>query len=378
MKDEIRDRLGFYLVGWKKFFNKTLALIESKKTGYDLKWVFNENIYKNIDWTVPISTPLSELYKKRAEQLRYQYDYVILQFSGGADSSNILHAFIDNKIFLDEIVLQVPETDKTNWNTYDLTSRNMNAEIEFEAKVRLDKYRNIIDPRTVIRYQDYSKPIIEFLNSEYWFEKIPTGVNNCISGIGRQIAQVTDTDLLKLAYKGKTACIVQGVDKPLIYFNGSEYYCFFSDLSAMHNAPIEINHSDIFDNFCRTEFFYWTPSMPEIVIKQAQEIKKNCEINHSIREIFRNSFKTHIKHYKNILHPIIYPAHTEPDFQTDKPSFNIKRDIDVWFWKTASEAQKNNYLKLVEHLGNVIDHDKFIDGDIMLGMAANYSSFYRI
>jgi len=40
------DRLGFYRVGFKKFSNKTLALIESNRTGYEVEWLFNNEIYR--------------------------------------------------------------------------------------------------------------------------------------------------------------------------------------------------------------------------------------------------------------------------------------------------------------------------------------------
>ena len=99
------DRLGYYLVGQKKFPNKTHALLESKKSGLDISWIFNDSVYGNIDWSVPVNVPLMELYKARALQLRQQYDYLTLYYSGGADSTTVLHAFIDNNIFIDEILM---------------------------------------------------------------------------------------------------------------------------------------------------------------------------------------------------------------------------------------------------------------------------------
>ena len=85
----LNDRLGYYRVGWKKFYNKTLALLESNKTGYKIDWVFNNDIYGKIDWTLPVLESLDLLYALRARQLREKYDYLVLYFSGGADSTNI-------------------------------------------------------------------------------------------------------------------------------------------------------------------------------------------------------------------------------------------------------------------------------------------------
>ena len=116
------DQLGYYLVGQKKFYNKTLALIESFQTRYEPVWVFNNNVYGSIDWTIPITEDLPSMYKRRAQQLRDQYDYLVLYFSGGADSINILHAFIDNDIFLDEILFQYPKEVEQIFNNNDLSN----------------------------------------------------------------------------------------------------------------------------------------------------------------------------------------------------------------------------------------------------------------
>ena len=62
------DRLGYYLVNGKKFYNKTFALMESKQTHDPVTWVFNNDVYGAIDWTVPIETSLDELYRRRAQQ----------------------------------------------------------------------------------------------------------------------------------------------------------------------------------------------------------------------------------------------------------------------------------------------------------------------
>jgi hypothetical protein len=373
-----KDRLGYYQVGFKKFYNKTLALLENHRTGYEVEWVFNNDVYGKIDWAVPIETHLSVLYKQRAQQLRDKYDYLALQYSGGADSNNVLHAFIDNDIFLDEIVMQLPELDRKNFNNQDTTERNVNGEIDFEATPHLQKYKDKIHPNTRIRYQDYSKPLLELLTHDDWFEKTPTGSNMCLTGVARQITQVSDPEILKLAYQGKTVGLIQGVDKPLVYFAGNHYYAYFSDLNAMHNAPAELNLQEIFSKFYCTEFFYWTPDMPEIVVKQAQLIKQFAESNPHAKDMLSKSRTIHVKHFKPLVHPIIYPPHTEPTFQTDKPSFKIFRDVDSWFWGVATDQQKGNYLSTIEYIGKNIKESRFINQSIDNGMQATLSKFYQL
>ena len=346
-----KDRFGYYRVGLKKYYNKTLASLESQKTGYTLDWIFNDDIYGAIDWTKPIEVPLTELYRIRAHQIRDTYDYVCLHFSGGADSSNILHSFIDNNIFLDEIVMFLPESDIKNLNNYDLSNRNSFAEIEFEAKRRLHEYRNKIHPDTKIRQFDISSPTFELLKTDNWFEYNPPETSSAIISIGRQYSTFKDFKKLSSSYESKNIAHVIGTDKPLVYYDGVDYYCYFSDSNAYHVPPIDYAQFRFLNN-CFTEFFYWTPDLPEIVVKQAQEVKKHALCDAHTRVMLSQIMNRNIEDYRSILHPIIYPLHTAPEFQTSKGKLTTKkRKKEDWFWKTASSDIKYNYQNTLDFLG---------------------------
>jgi hypothetical protein len=370
------DRLGYYLVGWKKYYNKTLALIESKKTGYDVTWNFNDNVYSSIDWTIPIETPLMEIYKKRARQLRDKYDYLILYYSGGADSTMALHAFVDNGILIDELIMHLPEPVKSTLNNTDYSNLNYYSEVEYAATAHLKKIKNSLDPRTKITYQDFNKTGIEFLKKDDWIETSPLNLSISISGILRQITQEHDSHNLKLQDSKNNICYILGVDKPLVYFDGTDYFCYFMDTGAYHYvSPVDFNNAK--DN-CTTEFFYWTPDMPEIVVKQAQEIKKLCEANSWARFMISQSLTKHISEYRSILHPVIYPNYVCEQFQTEKPTTHIMRPMDKWFWETASKKVQNNYLDTVNNLGQLINSKHMINDNIEYGLSANKTKFYKL
>jgi hypothetical protein len=372
------DRLGYYQVGWKKFYNKTLALMETYCTGYKLEWIFNDEVYSNIDWSTPIHESLLSIYKRRAVQLRDSYDYLVLYFSGGADSINILHAFIDNDIFLDEIVMQLPEPARQQFADGDTSNGNLYAEIEYSAIPHLNKFKDKLNPNTKIRYQDFAAPVIELLSKDDWFDTNPMGTNICISGIGRQVAQVTEKHILELCDKGLRIGQILGVDKPLIYFDGYDYYAYFSDVSAMHAPPAGLNQSEVFQNYYHTEFFYWTPDMPEIVVKQAQEIKRYCDIDDFARMKMKLSLERHISEFKSILHPIIYPPQVTTGLQTEKPTSKIIRPMDQWFWKSANDKVIGNYMAAINYLRDRTNPDHMIDGSIDNGLAAHLSKFYKL
>lgn len=373
------DRLGYYMVGWKKFYNKTTALLENYKNNFELEWVFNDDVYGKIDWTVPIETPLLEIYKNRALQLREKYDYLMLYFSGGADSATILRTFVENNIFLDEIVMQLPEPVRQSFDPTDTSEGNFYAELEYSAIPYLNKIKNKLDPRTKIRYQDFAKPGLELLKKDNWFETVPLGTNITLSGVFRQIAQNSDTHILKINESGKSVAQILGIDKPLVHFDGTNYYAYFMDTSTYHYvSPIDFNESELSKINYHTEFFYWSPDCPEIVVKQAQEIKKNCEANPWARFMASESFTRHISEYRSILHPVIYPSDVTVEFQTEKPSTKIVRAMDRWFWETASKTVQNNYLNTIEHLEDNVKNKYMIKNSLKYGIIGHTSKFYKL
>lgn len=371
-----KDRLGYYRVGWKKFYNKTLALIENKKTGYELEWIFNDEIYSSKNWQTPIKESLQSLYTRRAQQLREKYDYLVLYFSGGADSLNILKTFLDNNIFLDEIVMQFPKPIESTFNKEDLSNKNIYSEIKYQAIPALNKMQ--LHPSTKIRYQDFSKPFLDLMNKDNWFEEIPLGTNISPSGIARQVAQLKEDHILDLCTKQKNTVQILGVDKPLVFCNGKDYYAYFSDLNAMHSPPVDFTGQDIFNNFYHTEFFYWTPDLPEIVIKQAQLIKAYCETNEQAKDMMMKSMEKHLQYYRPLLHKIIYSNEIEIDWDPEKPSSKVFRPMDEWFWKTSTNKQQQNYLSVIDYLKNETDPKWTIDNNIENGLSAHHSKFYKL
>lgn len=371
------DRLGYYRVGWKKFHHKTLALIESSKTNYPVEWIFNDDVYGKFDWSLPIAERLDELYKQRAQQLRDNYDHLTLYFSGGADSSNMLRAFVTNNIFVDEIVMQSPEPVKHTFNDTDKSSANVYSEIPFSAVPILNELKNKLSPNTVVRYQDTSKGIIELLKDDDWFEHNPFGVALGINPLARQYTSMSEGHILRLTDSGKRIAQIVGTDKPLIMHDGNDYYSYFLDVIALHCPPVELNRREMFEKSLHTEFFYWTPDLPQIAIKQAQEVKRACELNHNIRKLVCDR-KLNIEKLRPVLHPIIYPSMPEVPFQAGKDGQGAVRAKDQWFWDTAGDIQKTNFRLVIDHLKTKISTQYFENGTIDKGLVGHTSRLYKL
>lgn len=266
-------RLGEYCVGNLRFINKYDALVFASKTNQRVTWDFNDAVFSSFDWTIPVTESIEELYRQRAQQLRDSYDYVSLFFSGGVDSTNILHAFIDNNIPLDEIVMFRPKFH-THDSNVNISGYNLYSELEFAAIPYLNKYLagKSVKVRTI-----YLEDAIEALlnNSKYVSQYYKLNILTPTS-LARIAMAVTDLEWAKLYDAGKRVAHIQGVDKPVLRKTGNQYSFIFLDIVNVFVFESAENDwlSEKLKKYQHHEFFYWTPDLPKLVIKQAQIAKQ--------------------------------------------------------------------------------------------------------
>lgn len=371
------DKHGYYVVGWKKFYNKTQALQYSNKIKFDAKWVFNDNVYSSINWETPIEISLQLLYKQRAQQLRERYDYLILHYSGGQDSNNMLHSFIDNNIHLDEILIQVPKPQQRHTNSTSTDWSNYWGEIEHQAIPYLKQLRDKLS-KTKITIQDMSQSPLDLFKKDNWMETLLPSASYNLGVLSRTMGQYTMTDILTISEKGKTSCNILGIDKPLVLFDGEDYYAYFADQNAYHIPPLDSTMSDL-SKQASTEFFYWTPDLPEIVVKQAQEIKKACVENEHICKLFSRTLQTDLTVYRNVMQNIIYQKEHAPVLlQTVKPPQHAGRILNAWFYQGPDTTIVENYRYAIESLRSSINQSMFASSDIEAGYKSIYSKFYKL
>ena len=107
--------LGHYTVGDSWFYSNRDALEASYRTGQPVAWHYYDDVWASAHaaghWR---DQSLKELYYARARQLREQYDYVAVMFSGGWDSRNIIESFSAQGLRIDDIIVFVtPELENT-------------------------------------------------------------------------------------------------------------------------------------------------------------------------------------------------------------------------------------------------------------------------
>jgi hypothetical protein len=317
-----QEKQGLYRVGEKLYHNKINAMLEASTTGLEISWDFAFDLFKQVCHAPATDVSLLELYKQRALQLREQYDYLILSFSGGADSDNILQTFVDNNIRLDEVWTDWP-TELIAQSNYQLTvsteSTNMPAEWHFAVKPTLDQLR-ATNPQIKIHVSDASA-VFDGIEDEYEIQSILASPL-FFSGVKRYkyIQNYMTTQL-----KTKRACLITGVDRCIPWVQKGEYGFAFVD------SPFFLkSNSTIHGNPYVTECFYWTPDFPLIPVEQARKVWDHLLKNPNL---LRSEFRAFMpgtttwQQRRNILNrtvtAITYPKWNFSKLQVDKaPALN--------------------------------------------------------
>ena len=268
-----KDRYGYYTVGTQKTYSKLQAIDFHKINKQPIQWHYNQDVYKKFDWTTEPSMSLDELYVRRAHQIRNQYDYLVLWYSGGADSDNILKTFVRAGIYIDEIAqYTMLEAHKGDINS------SMNQEV-YQTSIPITQnliQSNPIYKTTKHRVIDITQLQIDYLSDadNKWDHFYKVNHYYSTNAIARyKIRQYID-DYRHMIGSGKKVCFVYGVEKPILKQDNNGWWIQFADgqdhgvsaWSQMQNFAGDYN-----------EFFYWAPDMPEIAAKQAHVLKKYCE-----------------------------------------------------------------------------------------------------
>lgn len=353
------DHFGFYQIGPYKTYSKIEAIEISARTGTDLKWNFNDAVFENFNWKIEPPGDLSFYYGERARQIRDKYDYLVLMYSGGADSWNMLKAFVDNNIYVDEIAHYVvkeetPLTLQEHWNAEILKTSYPTAKhlIETNPTYRTTVQRVIDGGPLVIQKISTANPHDYFYQEGGFF----------FGAWGTTFAEIRHTvhDYQQLIDKKKSVCFVWGYDKPTLTVNNQNKWQFhFSEsASTMYVKPKHQfeNRQDKFD-----EAFYWSPDMPEIPVKQAHLLKKYVEKlqytdvdNFFVKKISEPPITYHINFVRNnqllmltadAIHKLIYPGWDINSVVASKPSSPTLSDKDQWWFRDLNDKRTSWYVR---------------------------------
>jgi hypothetical protein len=361
---------GYYIYSNRIFYDRQDAFDYGLANGvYDgkLYYYFNENVYDKINWQSDIPISLSDLYLYRAKQLREQYDYLILSFSGGSDSVQILMTFLNNNIFLDEIII-------ANYQQAIEKVNGANAELDIfrEYKLAAELYLKEVhkrSPNTKITVLDLSNVSYKSHIEQASFDHIRVdrgkfySVCSVIPTAPRSYAHHIFQHILKNNNKSNTA-LVRGVDKPSLRITEGELLFNFYDIAfnGVHNFG-----KNTVERKFDVENFYWSPDCPFIPVKQSQVIKKVIETNALYRSVFFKYDEIIKQHTSGIspawelertYNPIIYPNWNPSIFTASKPTF---RSSEFALWEAL--GYKHSGQTLVDEINSYTNkvYDKFVN-----------------
>jgi hypothetical protein len=338
VESQITGPLGHWQVSrldaTNRYFDKRSALIAaSKHKDSNVTYHWYDDIWSEFDKSKLGSSSLQHLYRQRAQQLRDEYDYLTLHYSGGADSHNILMTFVQNNIHLDNIFTNWPKIaiDSKIYKPNDIDKSSFNLLSEWDYCVLptlqwIARYR----PEINIEVGDWSANLNDRLYQPESFLKSSTYYGAGCLPRNQNFSKHSQKNL----DQGKKVASIYGYDKPRLFLNRdlTTVSMFFSDVS-MQTA------SNYLGEF---EAFYWSPKLPQLIFEMAYSILKYYEQNPDLRKYLRSrplrapidqvvEFNNYVA--RKVLYPDTWNINT---FQTEKSFSAVIRDKDFWLYQSPN------------------------------------------
>jgi hypothetical protein len=379
------NKFGYYQVGQELTYSKWQAQKQSYQTKQPVQWIFNDEEYSKIDWTREPEISLTELYRIRAQQIRDRYDYVVVMYSGGADSHNALMSFLSNNIYVDEVSHMTELKGDRDIDSF------ANAEIAKVAWPEAEKLLNQYSPTTKHRTIDITDIILDLPNHLDDQEYITaTSAWMTPGNLARSFLREKIPEYQEIISSGKKLCFVWGADKPLLatLYNRTsqtQYHAVtFSDRESCLVSPRQkyLNRSWEHD-----EFFYWSPDLPELVCKQAHLLKKMLSVPKHIAPSGHYGLDTTFSEFGWVLHDrklsilslnaghsVIYPQWNPDTFSVGKTRSRVFSDRDQWLFKDSTTTSVGKMFQSVVELAQMSSNWR----DNNRGWTASFSQLYPL
>ena len=355
MYDHNIDDYGWWEVGDRVHYNKIQAIFDHDLSKQPIRWNYNDADYDQYRWDLEPAQTLKELYAQRAWQLRNQYDYLVLHFSGGSDSVNVLETFIDNGIHIDELVIR-GSYSQTGKKIGRMSAADTYAECLTQALPLAQWAKDHHYPHLKITVVDTT----ELINN--YFAKTPNWIENNISGLTPGFFVKNDLDEISPHYKvlanqGKRVAHILGAEKPQLYRHKHVFYTRWID-TQFALFIITRGTKSQYPQFI--ECFYWGRNAVTMQIKQLHVLKNYIKVNLVPDAVFdpKNGRPTQ-RFIASVIYDRKLPLITEHD---KEPGGSILAHRDAWFAKDPHSEAYQNWHKGVGYLETVLPkswhHDK--------------------
>jgi hypothetical protein len=370
----INKKLGYYKVNDIEFDSKIQACMFANKTNQEVTWHFNEKKFENYNWNIEPTLTLDQLYDKRTKQLREEYDYIIISYSGGSDSHNIVSSFIRQGLHIDELIINTMEKGSSKTTIIDPTNKtpeNAASEHYLQTIPRLKEIQNLC-PKTKITILDLTDYLLESwlaVGDANWIMDKREGLNPL--NVTR-FNYIHFNDVRKQFDKDKKIALILGVEKPRTFiYKDNKFYIKFVDRAT--NIITIAEHIKEYTNAV-VEYFYWSPDSCDILCKQAHTIKRWLELNPQYQHLWfyknitKNTFRLV---HERMLRTLIYTTWNNDWFQSDKAVKDWYSEFDSWFINGYKGSKQHsiwlegiNYVR--DHAGNFVDRSNGYDDGLKI------------
>lgn len=369
---------GIYDCNGKKFYSKLDAILESNHSSQSVGWDYHNSHFSRSDWSKEPGVSLPELYRQRAQQLRDNYDYLVLFYSGGIDSNTVLNAFVKNNIPIDEIYLfgafefEQKKFQEIGWDTSPgYYTREVSQSLPLLKKLTENQ-------KVKITVYDWGKDIIEAANDLDWIWRAGTRFDPTCMVRSRFHKIIRKHN--EMVHRGKRVGFIYGVDKPRLLRDDTGIYFSFLDIIMTLGA---MPTNDILGEYWENdEYFYWTPNFPEIAIKQSHVLVNWLKAQNKLDLIrnMKNPAQFHDDAYYYEVNRAVY-QNMGWDFNTwqvKKPTNMIYSEMSQWMFDGEFDEAKQKWASSLWELERQIGLKWFNDNTVNNGLRGHLSNLYKI
>ena len=374
-----KDKFGFYQVGDFRTYSKVEAIELANKTGSGIHWNFNDLDFSTYDWKVEPVEDLKTLYQARAKQIRERYDYVVIWWSGGADSYTVLRSFVDAGLHVDELATFHNYGGDGSWDTY------LNKEVK---DVAMPVAQKILErsPTTKFRLVDhleYQRDLFSHSDNKFDFLYKANAVFSP-NQLARRYIREREKDYLDLFAQGKRVCFVWGMDKPRVQQVGGKFAIRMIDIVDNSVNPETQRLNREWEN---DEFFYWSPDAKDLLCKQGHIVRRYLQnipqedLNsrwlskkvNFLGDIEVNGVKWYLTN--DGLHRLVYEDWNADTYSSGKHNFLLMwSPRDEWMLKDSQNEQTIIYSQGLEKLGQIAGKQWTKVGGIKWGLKPLHST----
>ncbi len=315
---------------------------EAVKDSSVTRFYFHNDTLSKVDWKTEPTETLQELYHKRAQQLRDKYEYLVLCYSGGIDSTQMLETFYYNGIHIDEILTVGALSQDSVYGS----DENRNGDLYHNVFPTLNKLHL---PKTKITVADYSKQFDNLDN----FSLIRDYGSDFYEDIGSYISphHIWWRDLKQNIGRDndKKTGVLFGVEKPQLRWDGAGCYTQFFDTFFTAYGNFQKT-----DNFERVNF-YSDQDTADIMKKQLHIFKRFFYAKGFNNYRMYQEFKKYHDQFANKLmydlkNPLVFFSNKSPTSILSLRDVFINRDKNSAMYKLFSEGVKKYLTKIPSEL----------------------------